>query len=335
MNLTDKWRGDDRFNNRLLSYLNNHLPFQINTLIRLRKNVYLAKASDLQFIIKGFSSLRRLKIQEAFTHSLQKVGFPYTYSFYTFSKEQSLYFGSQYYGCIEYLKKGNQPFLYDSRENCDEGLQLLRNFHETSEKLIGSYKTILPSFHLIDKWQERYQLFKDNLPFLSFFLQKEIIYELLDWAEWSLAGLKKEKHSFDQIPTAILHGDVAHHNFLRTLDDELFLIDFDLISIGPKIADYLQYANRILPFLEWSSKELAAFEPFQSYFQQKIFLYGLSFPTDIFREWNRLIREGTYNNVKKVRPIMELTLGQFEKRRSFYHELVQLVQGLSLKNGGN
>src|SRR3954465_10374562 len=113
VNLTDKWRGDDRFNHRLLSYLNDNLPFQIDTLTRLRKNVYMAKASDLQFIIKGFSSLRRLKIQEAFTHSLQKAGFPYTYSFYNFSKEQSLYFGSQYYGCIEYLEKGNQPFLYD------------------------------------------------------------------------------------------------------------------------------------------------------------------------------------------------------------------------------
>jgi thiamine kinase-like enzyme len=325
VNLTDKWRGDDCFNHRLLSYLNDNLPFQIDTLTRLRKNVYMAKASELQFIIKGFSSLRRLKIQEAFTHSLQKSDFPYTYSFYNFSKEQSLYFGSQYYGCIEYLEKGNQPFFYDSKENCEEGLQLLQNFHKTSEKLMGSYKTILPSFHLIDKWEERYQLFKNNLSGLSFFLQKEIIHELSSWAEWSLAGMKKEKNSFHQIPTVILHGDVAHHNFLRTSGDELFLIDFDLISIGPEIADYLQYANRILPFLEWSSKELATFEPFRSYFQQKLFLYALGFPTDIFREWNRLVRERTYNNVQKVRPVMELTLGQFEQRRSFFYELMQLV----------
>ncbi|WP_256239640.1 phosphotransferase [Bacillus sp. V3B] len=326
MNLTDKFRGDDRFHNRLLSYLNDHLPFQIHTLSRLRKNVYIAKANDLQFVIKGFSSLRRLKIQEAFTHSLKKAGFPYTYSFYTFSKEQSLYFKSHYYGCIEYLEKGDQTFYYDSRENCHEGLQLLQNFHERSVKLIGSYKTILPSFHLIDKWQERYQLFKDNLSFLSFFLKKEIIQELLKWAEWSLAGLKKEEHSLDQIRTVILHGDVAHHNFLRTSDGELFLIDFDLVSIGPEAVDYLQYANRILPFLEWSSKELASFELFQPYLQQKVFLYALGFPTDIFREWNRLVRERMYNNIQKVRPIMELTLGQFEKRRSFYHELVQLVE---------
>ena len=127
----------------------------------------------------------------------------------------------------------------------------------------------------------KYQLFKENLPVLSFFLQKEIIHELLHWAGWSLQA-KKEQNSFEQIPTVILHGDVAHHNFLRTSDGELFLIDFDLISIGPEIADYLQYANRILPFLEWSTKELTDFEPFQLYFQQKVFLYALGFPTDIF-----------------------------------------------------
>ena len=36
---------------------------------------------------------------------------------------------------------------------------------------------------------------------------------------------------------------------MRTSKGELYLIDFDLISIGPEMADYLQYANRILPFL--------------------------------------------------------------------------------------
>ena len=121
-------------------------------------------------------------------------------------------------------------------------------------KLQGSYNTILPTFHLVEKWEERSTLFKRNLPLISFFLEREIITELINWVEWSLSGLRQEKDTLEKLPKAILHGDVAHHNFMRTSKGDLFLIDFHLISIGPEIADYLQYANRILPFLNWSLK---------------------------------------------------------------------------------
>jgi thiamine kinase-like enzyme len=326
VNLTDKFRGDDGYNNRLLSYLNNSLLTELDEITCIKEQVYLAEASDFHFVLKGFSSLRRLKIQEAFTDSLKKEGFQNTYSFYSLSKEPVLFFQSKYFGCLEYIKKANDPFYFDTRENCREGLQLLQQFHETTEKLEGSYRTLLPSFHLIEKWQERFASFKRNLPFLSFFLPKEIITELFTWVEWSLAGLRQEKELLGSLPKVILHGDVAHHNFIRNSEGELFLIDFDLITIGPEVADYVQYANRILPFLNWSVEDLATFERFQLLLQQKVFLYALAFPSDILREWNRLVKEHTYNQTKKVRPVMELTFGQFEKRKSFFKELVSIVK---------
>ncbi len=60
---------------------------------------------------------------------------------------------------------------------------------------------------------------------------------------------------------------------------------------------------------------------FQPYLKQKVFLYGLAFPSDILREWNRLVKEHTFNQMRKVRPVVELTLNQFEKRKSFMKEL--------------
>ena len=129
----------------------------------------------------------------------------------------------------------------------------------------------MPTFHLIEKWEERFTLFKRNLPLISLFLEKEIIAELFTWAEWSLSGLRKEKDILEKWQKVILHGDVAHHNFMKTSKGELYLIDFDLISIGPEIADYLQYANRILPFLNWSLSELDTFEPFQPLFKTESF----------------------------------------------------------------
>ncbi|WP_071395892.1 phosphotransferase [Bacillus tuaregi] len=322
MNITIKFRGDDGFHNRLLSYLKQHLPFQILSLTPLRKNVYIVSLKDgFQFVLKGYSSLRRLKIQEVFTQSLKKAGFDYSYSFYSLPNEHRLFFESQYFGFLEYLRRGENTFYYDSMDHCQEGLTLLQSFHIASEKLVDSYRTILPAFHLIDKWEERLQQFQANAHVLSSFLQKEVIEGLIYWAEWSLTGLRQEKESLYSFPNVILHGDVAHHNFFRISTGELYLIDFDLISTGPSIADYLQYSNRILPFLSWSIKELSSFQLLQSYFQHPVFLYALAFPTDIFREWNRLVKEHTYNDVRKVRSVMELTLGQLDERLAFYKQL--------------
>ena len=328
VNSTVKYRGDDSYNDRLLSYLNKNLPFHVDDVSRIKDQVYKVKANDFQFVLKEFSTHKRLKIQEIFTNSLKKNGFRNTYSFYSFSDEQAIIFQSKYYGCLEYIHRAKEPFRFDTKENCCEGSVLLNQFHQTTGKIQGSYKTILPSFRLIEKWHERFTLFKRNLCFISYFLQKEVITELFSWIEWCFSGLRNEQKVLEQLPKVILHGDVAHHNFIRTTKDELFLIDFDLISIGPEIADYLQYANRILPSLNWSLKELADIEQFEPYLQQKVFLYALAFPSDILREWNRLVKERTYNQMKKIRPVLDLTLNQFEKRKDFFKELVFLVNSV-------
>lgn len=318
MNITAKYRGDDSYHDRLLSYLKVNLPIQILEISRIKNQVYKVKAKDFQFVLKEFPSHKRLKIQDAFINSLKKNGFNNTYSFLD---NKALCFQTKYYGCLEYIDKAKEPFRFDTKENCSEGLQLLNQFHQTTKKLQESYKTILPTFDLIEKWEERFTLFKNNLPYITYFLEKEILLELFTWVEWSLSGLKNEKDLLEKWQKVILHGDVAHHNFMKTSKGELYLIDFDLISIGPEIADYLQYANRILPFLNWSLTELETFQPFQPFLNQNVFLYGLAFPSDILREWNRLVRENAFNQMRKIRLVVDLTLNQFEKRKSFIEEL--------------
>ncbi len=57
--------------------------------------------------------------------------------------------------------------------------------------------------------------------------------ELLEWAKISLEGMKTENLDFgDGQDPVILHGDVAHHNYLKSKSGKIFLIDFDLASIG-------------------------------------------------------------------------------------------------------
>ena len=95
VNITAKYRGDDSYHDRLLSYLNENLPFQIIEISRIKDQVYKVKAKDFQFVLKEFPSYKRLKIQEAFTNSLKKNGFRNTYSFYSFSDNKALCFTNE------------------------------------------------------------------------------------------------------------------------------------------------------------------------------------------------------------------------------------------------
>jgi thiamine kinase-like enzyme len=144
---------------------------------------------------------------------------------------------------------------------------------------------------------------------------------MVSWANWSLDGMEKNSGFFQKKPFVILHGDLAHHNFLRDEHGKLHLIDFDLISIGTPALDYLQYANRILPYMDWSYEKLKTSKHMQKYLESDAFLYALAFPADIFREWNRMIREKTYKDDVKFRQVMDLTIGQFYTRKKFIDHL--------------
>lgn len=149
---------------------------------------------------------------------------------------------------------------------------------------------------------------------------------MLAWAEWSLAGMEKFQQFFKKEPYVILHGDVAHHNFLRDGNGTLRLIDFDLISIGPASYDYLQYANRILPYIDWSFDKLVQYPQIRRFLKEKAFLYALAYPADIFREWNRMIREKSYSDNMKFKQVMDLTINQFYARKKFIEHLKKILK---------
>ncbi|PLR83907.1 MULTISPECIES: phosphotransferase [Bacillus] len=317
--------GDDCFHNRLLSFLKKEIRFELIEFRLIRKNVFFVVTSQFPFILKGYSTLRRLKLQQAFTASLKKEGFQNTYSFYDMTNGKPLFFEKNYYGCLEYLEKGDRPFNYRSASSRIAGLNLLAEYHNVSKKLAKRYESLLPTYKLLEKWQERLLLFKKNLPVVSYYVDQQIIDHLIHCGEHVLTYLKKTKEEPQSDSETILHGDVAHHNFLQT-GKKLHLIDFDLISIGPESADYLQYANRILPFINWSAGELFRHPILETYKNDQLFLYSLMFPTDIFREWNRVIREETYRDPKKLTVVKSMTTDQFLLRQQFMIEVNDMVQ---------
>jgi hypothetical protein len=318
--------GDDLVLNRLFSYLQEELVIPIESIRPIRKNVYLIQSSNQKVVLKGFQQLGKLQIQKAFTSSLSQEGFKYTYNFQNLETELPLYLDGTFYGCLEYIPLSSRPFSFESEEERKEGLFLLDEFHQTTRKLSGRYRTVLKEYNPLLKWRERAARFINNLSIIKFFVQKEILNEIMEWADFSLKGMELEQGFLKDHDEAILHGDLAHHNFIRGLDNQLYIIDFDLISIGNPVCDYLQYCNRILPNLEWSLQDLIKYEHIQPYLQEPGFLYALLFPTDIFREWNRLVRNRQYMNAFQVRQVLDLTIRQFFIRQSFVKEVKLLLE---------
>lgn len=321
MSMTFNKKGDDDYFIRLLSYFRSHFREDIIEMVPFRKSVIMLKTTKNSYMIKGYQTNNRLKLQEAFIRTLRKEGFSNTYQFVRLPVDEMLYFDGHYFGGIEYIHPNKMPFTFQTQKSRQEGIELLEQFHQVTRNFESRYRTLLPQSTIIKKWKERTNLFATNLPTLKYFMHEKYLTEMLDWANWSINKMEESRSFYMNEPFVVLHGDVAHHNFLRDKRWKLHLIDFDLISIGPEVLDYLQYANRILPFIDWSFERLKSHRKFDTLLKEKAFLYALVFPADIFREWNRLIREKSYTDHQKYNQVMELTIGQFLLRKNFIDDI--------------
>lgn len=324
INMSANKKGDDDYYNRLFSYFQSQFYENITQFVPLRKTVIFLKTEQNTYIIKGYSTNSRLRLQEVFTDTLKKEGFSKTYSFLTPPIKEQLFFEGTYFGCIEYLLPHKTAFSFRTEKNRQEGLELLEQFHQTTSLFEARYRTLLPKGHLLDKWTDRLNMFTANFPFIKYFINELVLADMVSWAKWSLAGMEKRYHQFFKDPLVILHGDVAHHNFLRDHMGSLHLIDFDLICIGPPAFDYLQYANRILPSMEWSFEKLTRLNQMEKYAHEEAFLYALAFPADIFREWNRLIREKSYTDSVKLKQVIDLSIKQYYARKRFVDHIQEI-----------
>ncbi|MEW9053737.1 MAG: phosphotransferase [Neobacillus sp.] len=318
--MTIKKTGDDDYFIRLLSYFQSQFKEEIFDMMPIRNNVFFIKTAENKYIIKGYKSYNRLKLQEAFTATLKKEGFHQTYEYLHPEVHEPLHFEQMHFGCLEYIPSHKTHFSFHTHKNRQEGIELLSHFHQVTSKVEARYRTLIPKGNLLEKWRQRANLFVSNLPFIRYFVSESYITEVLEWADWSLQKMTDKQLSAGE-RLVVLHGDVAHHNFLRASNGSLYLIDFDLISIGPESFDYLQYANRILPYLDWSFDRLAHFSKYEELRKDEVFLAALAYPADIFREWNRLVREKSYTNHEKYKQVMDLTIGQFHQRKKFFLEL--------------
>ncbi|MGE6259546.1 phosphotransferase [Heyndrickxia sporothermodurans] len=315
----------DEFENRLLLYLSSFTGERFLHLKKVKDGVWICYTDKKAWVLKIFSSNKHIENQIKLTDELFQHGFSSTYKFHPKHLEKNCFFENNTYGLIEYIEKGKQ-FTYKTYSERRTAIHLLDNFHETTSNFVGSFKSTLKEFNQLRKWEIRFNEFITNIPLLKKFIQPYYLDVYLEWAKCSLQYMKKNEAYFYNKPTCIIHGDVAHHNFLLNKRNELFLIDFDLITLGTPKLDYLQFANRILPYLSWSIDQLFEHSFMTEYSMDKPFLFALIYPSDIFREWNRFIK------TKKGKPkasllkhLEDLTYIQFSQRNKFINEIIRSI----------
>lgn len=284
----------------------------------------LQLANGQIFVLKKFADLKKWNIQKKLTAFLKQSGFTTTYEFYSFIPP--LKYKDRLYCLIEYIKPHNEKFHFFNHENRKEGLRLLSDFHRSSNGLTADLSGEVPTFNQIGKWEERLEIFKSFLPVIGHFVSEVILKDWIAWASWSLNGMRKFEHLIRKETNTIIHGDVAHHNFLRRSDGALCLIDFDLVSLAPPIIDYLQYANRILPTVNYDLNALWNYMELKKFLENPFFLYALAYPTDIFREWNRLIKENRLESQPLLHSVWKITVEDFTARMAFNRSVARIVE---------
>ncbi|RFU65848.1 aminoglycoside phosphotransferase [Peribacillus glennii] len=322
-----KYKGDSDFFACLLSYIESHKLFA-KKIERIRNQVFLLHLNNGQkLIVKKFADRKKWHFQHKLTSLLKYAGFSATYEFY--SSIPPFEYDGCFYGLIEYIKPHPEKFHFFNHENRQEGLRLLSQFHQATKRIAHDSSLEVSTFNQLKKWEERLLVFKSMLPQISRTISEDLLLEWISWASWSLNGMRKFEDLIQKEEIAIIHGDVAHHNFLRRNDRELCLIDFDLAAIAPAVIDYLQYANRILPSINYSMNRLGEYDQLKPLLTNVAFLYGLAFPTDIFREWNRLLRENRMGSHPQFHSVWKMTVESFPERIAFNRTLAWMVHRLT------
>ncbi|WP_456273901.1 phosphotransferase [Bacillus sp. AK031] len=315
-------KGGDGFQNRLLLLLKKKLRDNDIDLQKIKDGKWMLQTSTARWFVKLYPSEKKYLLQKKVIGEMRARGFMKVPAFHALHEEEIVEFGGRIIGITDWVEPG-KAFTYNTFQERQAALSVLKEFHSCSKKLllnnaIKETKTALPRQALIKKWRIRLEEFRKNAQVLSHYVPFSCIAPYIQLGEDALDGVIR--HGFSEC-NCLLHGDLAHHNFLLDEKNQLYIIDFDLISSGPEEIDYIQFANRIFPYIHWSLESLWKHRAFEDYKNDKGFLSALLYPSDVFREWNRFFREGPNYQRRVWDYLMALTVGQFSERMAYSSEI--------------
>ncbi|MFX3624544.1 MAG: phosphotransferase [Ectobacillus sp.] len=320
MKTNKKHEKGDAYGDRLFSFLHAHrIPAQ--KIIQLKPSVFFVQTDLYMYILKGYNTYGKMLQQLYILKSLQHIAFPYT-SYIRAFPEGRLYikFDGKFWLFTDYIEH-TAPFSFVSAKNRGDALTLLNTYHQYARRLPYQLLLHVPFQRWLSKWNNRTWKFYHHLRKILFYVDKEVANQCLRWAFFALSELSHI--SMCCLPHTILHGDIVEHNFVR--GETLYLIDFDCVSFGPVMYDYLSYCYSVLPCINWSFEALYQYKELHPFLNQKPFLLSLIFPGDILREWSHFLSLPLAEQLRFQKKIVAFTEKQYEYRLAFVRKLYNMV----------
>lgn len=179
---------------------------------------------------------------------------------------------------------GSRVADFVHKKDRTNALQLLKQLHETGERVDWKGSKLLPESRQLLKWRLRLTRFQEGLPTLAYYLPKNLLRQILSYGERALLEIKKAEIDLPKEKVTLLHGDVVHHNFLVCADGRMCLIDFDLAQKGEAGDELILWLHRVLPNMNYNLLDLMDEQAhLQTIPTEK--LHRLKFPNELLREW--------------------------------------------------
>lgn len=316
---------------------------QVTKLTNMKNDhVFLVETEREKYVLKTYEDEEILRWQEKFTEQVIERGTKGMIPFIKNIRNTSINripSHQKVFGIMPFIPgEIIDPSNWKQVKDC---IKLLAHFHLKSGGIYGKKQVIPFRSQLLEKWNQRLQLFVRSLqPFhkahehtgvesMGGIRQAMARYyeEAIHWAKWTLTHVPKAYLLFleeqAQWERQMAHLDVAPHNFLTMKGQYYYLLDYDLADYAPPLLDVVQFINRVSNEFEWSfdtvQELIYTYSSIYSLhpMEKKIIPLLLVYPNDLFREWLGLWKNHGGFHPERVRNYM-LSLDQnWEKRRKF------------------
>ncbi|WP_164668491.1 phosphotransferase [Virgibacillus doumboii] len=305
---------------RLSSFLYNTGMLEILRITSIKNNVfYLETKGEEKFILKKHRNQAKVEQQWIF---FEKLNLPVVIGFERFpNHKRFIKDNGQYWTISKYIK--GKRLNYADEEDRQETLQTLQTFHEHSSGL--KIPEPLKKELFYKRWYKRLQTFRKTEYIFIEYQFNSLYKDIVQTTEHALEIISEYPwNRLEQQAVAYgtwIHGDVASHNFIRGRN-QLYMIDFDLLLCAPQLYDCIQLGQRFLPYTDFDLYKLLSYRMVEEQFL-KPWLYGISVPSDILREWiNYLYRTPE----RSVHNYLQTMHSNWMKRQSFLKEVRSMLK---------
>lgn len=189
-------------------------------------------------------------------------------------------------------------------------IEVLEGLHATEEKETWWNQTTLPATSLYLKWQLRLsRIMATEELLIKHFGKQEVLYTLRQ-AEEAMA-----EYVHYEAEHTVIHGDIAHHNFLIG-EQGIRIIDFDLASYADPDEEWILLLQRFMPFADYDLQQLVDEHPdFLRIIEEQP--SGLRYPNEVFREWLAFLQKP---HKRKQERLLAFTSKAIENHRRLWYD---------------